>query len=87
MDHTEEIKKLIKTDKAVIGTDRTLKLLGQGKIGTVYVTKNCPQEISKEVLKMAKLSGTAVEQLELDNDELGVICRKPFSISLVSVLK
>ena len=82
-----EIKKLVEEKKVAIGTGRTLKKLKQGKASCVYITKNAPERVRSAVAKYAALSGVQVLPLELSNDELGVICRKQFRISVLSVVQ
>ena len=82
-----QIKKLIKEEKIIIGSERTLKSLKLGKIGKVLLSSNCPASVEKSVLHYSALSGAESINLKYANDELGVICKKPFSISMLGVLK
>ena len=82
-----DIKKLMKTDKAVIGTKRTLKLLKTGQIKKVYVTSNCAEDVKSDLDYYNKLAKFEVINLKYPNDELGTICKKPFSISILGVKK
>ncbi len=82
-----EIKKLLETEKIVIGADRVEKLLRQGKISKVFVTLNCKESIRDDIESYARISKTEFVQLEIENDEMGIACKKPFSISVVGVVK
>lgn len=81
------IKKVMETGNVVIGTKETIKCMRLGKVATVYVTSNCPNGVNKDLAHYSSISGTAVVQLEQPNDELGIICKKPFAISVLGVLK
>lgn len=83
----EEIRKMVKEGKAVVGTREVLKQLKLGKISKVYITVNCPERVKKDVENYASLSGATVVQLDQPNDELGVLCKKPFSISVLGLAK
>ncbi len=83
----DEIRKKIEEKKIVIGTERTIKNLKLGKIEKVYVTKNCPDDVKKDIEHYAKLGKANVVNLKYSNEELGIICKKPFSISVVSMVK
>lgn len=83
----DEIRKLLKQKKVIIGTERTLNSLKLGKIKTVYLSSNCPENISDAVKHYSKLSKAAIIKLKYPNDELGILCKKPFSISVLSVPK
>ena len=82
-----EIKKLIKPGNFIIGTEKSVKQLKLGKIEQVLLSSNCPASVEKSINHYALLNGTAVHKLEYPNDELGVICKKPFSISVLSFPK
>lgn len=83
----DEIKKLIKNKNLVIGTEKTLKELKLGKLAKVFVSKNAPESIKADLNKYGKLSKTEVVNLKYDNDEIGEICKKPFSISILGQTK
>jgi len=85
MNAIDEIKKGLKDKKAVIGTARSLKALKLGKVKKVFITSNCPASVKKDIKYYAKLSNVEVVQLKQPNDELGALCKKPFSISVISL--
>jgi len=83
----EEIKKVLKEKKFVIGTDLGLKSLKLGKAEKVFLASNCSDETKKETEKLARLSKAEIVVVEQPNDELGTMCKKPFAISMLTVLK
>ena len=82
-----EIKKILKSGNVLLGTERTVKGLRLGKVEKVLVSSNCPARVEKDINYYAGLSGAETHKLEYPNDELGVICKKPFSISVLAVVK
>ncbi len=84
-DTISDIKKGIKEKKAVIGTLQTIKNLKLGKLQKVVVTSNCPVSVKSDVEHYSKLSRCEIEYLEIPNDELGTLCKKPFSISVLGL--
>ncbi len=80
-----ELKKLLKTDKIILGTDRTLKLLKLGSADRVFLSCNCPEEVKKDIEYYAKLSNVPLIHLKQPNDELGILCKKPYPVSVLSV--
>ncbi len=82
-----EIKKLLKTKDLIIGEDRTIKNLRLGKIDKVFLTSNCPKGVVEDINYYAKLAKSHVVKLSQNNEELGVVCKKPFAISVLSCLK
>ena len=82
-----EIKKIIKLGNVILGTEKAVKNLRLGKVEKIMVSANCPSRIEKDINYYAGLTGTEFHKLEFPNDELGVICKKPFSISVLAVVK
>ena len=82
-----EIKKMLKAGHFTFGTDRTIKNLRLGKVQKVLVSSNCPERVEKSISKYASLGGAEFYKLDYPNDELGIICKKPYSISVLAFLK
>jgi large subunit ribosomal protein L30e len=82
-----EIRKLLKSKGILIGMDKAIKNLKLGKIKKVYLSSNCSQETTESLKRYSSLSGAEVVYLKYPNDELGILCKKPFSISVLSIPK
>ena len=82
-----ELKRLLKTEKVVLGTEKTLKLLKVGGAEKVFLSSNCPETVKKDIEYYAKLAATPIVLLKQPNDELGILCKKPYSVSVLSVLQ
>lgn len=80
-----EIKKLLDSDKLIIGAQRTLKALRAGEIEKVYVAVNPKPELGRDVAEYAKLSDVEVVDTAVPNDELGTLCKKPYPISVIGL--
>ena len=85
--NASEIKKMLKSGNVIVGTERTMKGLKTGKVQKVLVSSNCPAKVEKDINYYASLSGAECFKLDYPNDELSVICKKPFSISVLGFLK
>ena len=83
---TDEIKKNLKTDKLVIGMDKTVKLLKLGKLAKVFIAKNTAEITENDLNYYSKINNIELSKLNIDNEELGVLCKKPFSISVMGLL-
>ncbi len=86
-DAISEIKKNLGTDKIVIGADRTIKLLKQGALKSVFVAKNAPVELKDDIKRYSGISDVSFVELDITNEELAVICRKPFNVAVISVMR
>lgn len=82
----DDLKDAMTKKKLVIGTDLTIKKLKLGKISKVYLSKNCTVEMKNDIERYSKLAKIEMVQLDKSNEELGVICKKPFYISVLGVL-
>lgn len=86
-DYIKEIKDGLKQGKVMVGTNSVIKNLKLGKALKVYVASNCKKETKENVRYYAGLSKTNVIELKQPNDELGVLCKRPFSISVLAFIK
>lgn len=82
-----EIQNLLKQGRVIIGTERAVKGIKRGIFEKVLLSSSCPEDIKKDIEHYARLSKAEVINLKYSNEELGVVCKKPFSISLISILK
>jgi len=82
-----DIKKELKTRKIVIGTKIVIKNLRLNKLEKVYIASNCNESSKKELEYYSRLLNIPIITLKQPNDELGVICQKQYSISMLGVLK
>ena len=82
-----EIKKLLKAGNVIIGTEKSVKSLKLGRVQKILLSSNCPAGVEKSINYYAGLNDAEIHKLEFPNDELGVICKKPFSISVLAVVR
>jgi len=85
--YEEDIRKLLTTKKLVIGEDEVLKHARNGTLLKVYHASNANKAIVADLQKYGKLSNFEVLDTKVPNDDLGTVCKKPFSISTIGVLK
>ncbi|PIZ51389.1 50S ribosomal protein L30 [Candidatus Woesearchaeota archaeon CG_4_10_14_0_2_um_filter_33_13] len=87
---SEELKLLkekVKDGKAILGTERVLKQLRLGNLDRIFLASNCPSEVKKDLTINAGLVGATLIDLELSNEELGVLCKKNFFITVLGIVK
>ena len=76
----DELKKALKENELVFGTDKTFKNLKNGKTKKVFLSGNCPEKIRKEI----KSYKVEVVELKEPNSEIAIICNRSHSISVLS---
>lgn len=82
-----DLRKLIANKALVIGADRTIKELKKGSLSKVILASNCAEDIKETMKQYCKLSKIPCEELKDIDTEVGVVCRKQYSISVAGVLK
>ncbi len=83
----QEIKKILQEKKVVLGREQCFKLLKRGKLESVLVTSNCSDQTKTLLHRYAGLQKIETFPVSLTNQELGTLCRKPFPVSLLGILK
>ncbi len=84
---TDQLRKLIEDRKVTIGTAATTKLLKSDGLKRVLLASNASQATKDALHRYQALTGVDTEELTVPNDELGVMCKKPFSISVLGIKK
>ncbi len=80
---SEQLKKALEKEKMVFGSERTIKKLKRGNVKKVFLASNCKKEIKEKIEHYAKLINVEVISLKMNNEELGVFCKKPFFIGVL----
>lgn len=81
-----ELKKLLTAKKLVLGSEETVKALRKGKVQKVFIAANCDPMVKSEVENLCKVSSAQCVDLSQGSDEIGVMCKKPFAISVIGVV-
>ena len=82
-----EVRVGLKSNKAILGSDEVLKSLKQGKISKVLVSTNCKEDLKRDLEHLKSISDFEIVNVKYDSEELGVICKKPFTVSMIGFLK
>lgn len=81
----DEVRTAIKEKNVVIGTDETMKLLRKEKVKKVYLASNVGAGVRQDMQHYGAIGQVPVVDLDITNEQLGTLCKKPFSISVISV--
>lgn len=82
----EDLRKLLAAEKLIFGTEDVLKLLRKGKLQKVVVASNCNERMKDDFSRYCEMAGVECLEIAQSSDEVGVLCRKPFAISVIGVL-
>lgn len=83
--NTQEIRKLLEQDKLIIGYNEVRQAVADKTARNVYIANNAEEQRSLAMSDYCSMSSLDVEILDIRNDQLGSVCRKPFSISFLAV--
>jgi large subunit ribosomal protein L30e len=82
---TDDIRNAIKENSILIGSKQTMKGLKQKSIKSVVVASNCPEGMKKDLERLSAESSIRLEVFDGTAKQLGVLCGKPFSISVMAI--
>ena len=85
MSHTDEVRAALKNDKIVIGWNSVESLLRKGGLKKVLLSKTVPSKLRDDILAYSKINNVSVEDFAGDAYELGVLCKKPFGVSVLGI--
>lgn len=83
--NTQDIRKLLEQDKLIIGYNEVRQAVADSAVSAVYVASNAEDERKSAMVDYCDLSDISLTELEVRNDQLGTMCRKPFAISFLAV--
>lgn len=83
----QELRKEIEEGRVIRGSKSVIKSLKKGLLSKVYLANNCPSSIKEDIEYYARLGKVPLIFLEMNNEELGVFCKKHFFISVLGVKK
>lgn len=78
-----ELKKALKEKTITFGSEKTLKMLKNGKVKKVFLASNCPEDMKETIEYYAKINKVDIIKLKIPNDEIGLTCKKAFGISVL----
>ncbi len=82
-----DLRKLLASKNKILGRNETISALKQGKLSDVLFAKNYSEGLRKDIENLASISRANVTVLKQTNDELGIMCKKPFAISVIGIRK
>jgi len=77
-----DIREDLKKKKPILGLEIGLKKIRNKKVSRVYVSSN--SHAKDQLERLGKNMGVEIVLLTETSKELGVICKKPFSVSVIS---
>jgi large subunit ribosomal protein L30e len=86
-DELAQLRKSVQDGKILVGTQALIRSMDKGKIKLIYLASNCPADARSDLEHYASLAKVKLQPVELNNEELGLFCKKNFFVSAVGVLE
>lgn len=80
----KDLKAKLQDDKVIVGKERVLKHLREKTLAKVFMASNCPKALKEDLTHFANLIKVPVVELALNNEELGLFCKKNFFIAVLA---
>ncbi len=84
---TAEIKQLMKTKEILMGSERIVKMMRKNQISTVWLSSNANPRTREELKGYAASTGATVLTLDMNSDDLGILCKRQHPVSIVAKVK
>lgn len=75
-----------KPNLLLFGAKQTFKQIKLGKIKEVFLADDCMPEIKEKIENYSKFSNIQINKMSQNKEELALICKKGFPISIIGVL-
>ena len=85
-DLSNDIRLAVDSGKAVFGVKESIDSMMAGTAKVVVVASSNKKDRINDIMHMAKLSNVKVVVFEGNPMNLGVVCGKPFSVSVLSIM-
>lgn len=84
----EELQKYVKDKPKILiyGARQNFKGIKLAKLKEVFLASDCSKEIKEKIAEYSKFSDLKVDILPQGKEELALICKKNFPVSIVGVL-
>lgn len=82
---TADVQSSIKSNKAIIGHNESIKYIKTNTPKMIIVAKNLPVSIRQELEHNAKVSKIKFEIFDGTSKELGIVCGKPFPVTTIVI--
>lgn len=82
----DEIIKALDAKKIALGSKVAVKKLREKKVKKIFLSANIASQMKEDIEYYASLVGVSVEQLTMTNEELSIVCKKPFLINIISIV-
>lgn len=81
----ETVQDAIKDEKIILGYRESIKFIKLDIPKLIVMAKNIPETMRKEIEHSAKVGKTKIETFQGNSKELGIVCGKPFPVTVLVI--
>ena len=85
MDLKKVIKDAVRDNKIILGYNRVIREIKTGKSKIIIYANNIPKDKLDNIIHNTKLVKIDVKEYPDDSVNLGLVCGKPFSVSVLTI--
>ncbi len=85
MTQVSDIKDASKAGKLLIGWNSVKSAIQSGLVKKVFLSSTVQESVENDVESYSKIGGFPVEKFSGDAYELGVLCKKPFPVTVLGI--
>ncbi len=86
-DLASNIRLAVDSGKVALGVNKVMDSIKHDDAKLIIVATKNKQEILQDIQHLSKISSTKIRMYEGNSMELGAVCGKPFSVSVLSIIK
>ena len=75
----------ISTGKVHLGTKIAIREMRRARAKLAIVSSNCPESTAERIMRYGKLAEIPVVRHSKDSLDLGILCGKPFPVSVIVI--
>ena len=83
----DTIHKAQANGSAILGAKVTLKKLRAGTLAKIFLASNVAEVLEEDITYYAGLNGTEVVKLPALAEDISIVCKKPFFITVIGIAK
>jgi large subunit ribosomal protein L30e len=81
----EDIQAALKTGNVILGYRESMKFIKLNTPKVIVMASNIPEHIKKEIEHNARVGKMKVEMFDKNSKELGIVCGKPFPVTVLVI--
>ncbi len=79
-----DLRKALRTEKVVFGSSQTIRNLKKNTVKKIFLSSDCMGQIKRDIVHYIKFNNVEVVELKQPGEELALICKKGYPVTVIS---